>query len=62
MSEPHVMRATVREVCAPMQEHEYSVECHFSDGQKFAAVHVDGDFPELAGLIAEFLNGGPQHG
>lgn len=37
------------------------IECRFSDGQKFAAVQVDGRFPELAMRIAEFLNGSNEH-
>lgn len=32
------------------------LECRFDDGQKFAAISVDGDFPALADAIANFLN------
>jgi hypothetical protein len=35
---------------------EIHLECRFSDGQKFAAVIVDSDFPELANRIETFLN------
>jgi len=36
---------------------EIHIECRFADGQKRAAVKVDGEFPELATMIAKFLNG-----
>ncbi len=32
------------------------VECRFNDGQKFAAIQVDGDFGRLAWLIHNYLN------
>jgi hypothetical protein len=35
---------------------EIHLECRFSDGQKFAAVVIDSDFPELADSIEQFLN------
>lgn len=34
----------------------YHLECRFADGQKFAAVKVDGCYPELAHLISTMLN------
>lgn len=49
--EPNVIRATVREA-----DDELHIECRFSDGQKFAAVRVDSDLPELANRIASFLS------
>lgn len=49
--EPNVIRATVRDA-----DDELHIECRFSDGQKFAAVRVDSDFPELANRIASFLS------
>lgn len=54
--EPQVLFAGVRD---SEDEHGFPVldiECRFSDGQKFAAVQVDGDFPELAMRIAKFLS------
>lgn len=51
MSEPTVTHATVRDAVD-----ELHIECRFSDGQKFAAVKVDAEFPELASLVAELLN------
>jgi len=36
---------------------DFEIECRFSDGQKLAAITVDGDFPNLAGRICAFLNG-----
>ncbi len=35
---------------------DFDIECRFSDGQKLAAITVDGDFPNLAGRICAFLN------
>jgi hypothetical protein len=49
--EPNVIRATVRDA-----DDELHIECRFSDCQKFAAVRVDSDFPELANRIASFLS------
>lgn len=49
--EPNVVRATVRDA-----DDKLHIECRFSDGQKFAAVIVDADFPVLAQKIAEFLS------
>lgn len=49
--EPNVIKATVRDA-----DDELHIECRFSDGQKFAAVRVDSDFPELANRIASFLS------
>jgi hypothetical protein len=52
--EPKVVYATVRDSgdeVFPMLD----IECRFSDGQKFAAIQVDGDFPELAESIRKFL-------
>ena len=48
--EPHVTYATVRDA-----GDELHIECRFDDGQKFAAVTVDVEFPELATAIAAFL-------
>ena len=50
-TEPSVIFATVRNA-----EDELHIECRFSDGQKFAAITVDADFPELAAAVADFLN------
>lgn len=52
-SEPTVVSATVRE---SGNEYEFDIECRFSDGQKFAAIQVDGEFIELAHRIANFLS------
>lgn len=35
----------------------WDLECRFSDDQKFAAVSIDIEFPDLAERLAEFLNG-----
>jgi hypothetical protein len=50
MPEPACVYATVRDGFD-----EWHVECRFDDGQKFAAVHVDYDFPDLAHRIAAAL-------
>lgn len=49
--EPHVTLATVRQA-----GDDIHIECHFSDGQKLAAITVDGEFPRMARMIAGFLN------
>lgn len=47
-----IVSATVR-----VSDDEYlHIECRFSDGQKYAAVMVDADHPELAHDICEYLN------
>lgn len=58
--EPKVIYATVRDGHKmgghghPVFPHD--IECRFSDGQKFAAIEVDEQFPQLAKDIAEWLN------
>lgn len=54
-TEPRVIFAGVRDSEDDKGFPCFDIECRFSDGQKFAAVQVDGDFPELAQRIAEFL-------
>lgn len=39
-------------------EDELHIECRFRDGQKYAAVKVDENCPELAAAIAQFLSVG----
>lgn len=65
MAEPKLKFCTVRGAITISADHlppdsedfdEYHIECRFEDGQKFAAVTVDGRFPELADKIAAFLN------
>lgn len=56
MAEPMVVYATARDVENDDGVPVNVVECRFSDGQKFGAVEVDGDFPSLAFLIARMLN------
>ena len=65
MAEPKVKSCTVRgaitisaDSLPPDSEDfdEYHIECRFDDGQKLAAVSVEGQFPELADRIAAFLN------
>jgi hypothetical protein len=38
------------------------LECWFSDGQKFAPIAVDAQFPELAHRLVEFLNASAETG
>lgn len=54
-NEPIVVYATVR---PNGTGDDLDIECRFSDGQKFAAVKVDGGFPELTYRIANFLSKG----
>ena len=53
--EPKVFFATVRDSTNDKGYAILDIECRFEDGQKFAAVKVDGEFPELAQKIATFL-------
>ncbi len=53
--EPKITYATVRESQEDDGSISWDIECRFEDGQKFAAIQVDGDFPELALKLAEFL-------
>jgi hypothetical protein len=50
-TEPKLNFCTLREA-----EDEIHIECRFLDGQKLAAVIVDGEFPILARWIVNALN------
>ena len=50
--EPSLKYCTVRE-----GNDEWHLECRFSDGQKYAAILVDGECPRLAERVASLLNG-----
>ena len=52
MTEPALKYCTVRE-----GDSEWHLECRFSDGQKYAAIKIDGACPELATRVAALLNG-----
>lgn len=54
--EPTVTYATVRDSQDDKGFPVFDIECRFSDGQKFVSVKVDGDFPELAARISNFLS------
>ena len=56
MKEPKVIKAGVRETTDDIGDLAWDIECRFDDGQKFAAIQVDGDFEQLADDIAKFLN------
>lgn len=34
---------------------EFNLECRMDDGQKFSPIVINGEYPELAELIAAFL-------
>jgi hypothetical protein len=51
MKEPALMRCAVRE-----GDDEWHIECRFSDGQKYAAIKLDGACPQLATRVAALLN------
>ncbi len=55
MTEPKVIHATVREAVDDDGETVWHIECRFADGQKFAPIKVDGDFPDLADRIAKVI-------
>lgn len=52
MTEPALKYCTVRE-----GGDEWHLECRFSDGQKYAAIRVDGECPRLAERVSSLLNG-----
>jgi len=56
MKEPTVKRCTMRDAIDENDADEIHLECRMSDGQKGAFVVVDGDFPELARKLHDFLN------
>lgn len=56
-TEPNPVSATIRE-----SEDCWDIEVRFDDGQKFTAVEVDKDHPQLAHRIADMINEGPDHG
>ncbi|AFU88354.1 hypothetical protein CcrSwift_gp036 [Caulobacter phage CcrSwift] len=60
MTEPRLSYCTVRIGVLPDGDIEYHLECRFEDGQKYAAVKVDGGHERLAHRIAEFLNLGAE--
>lgn len=53
--EAKVTHATVRTSEDGRGIESYDIECRFSDGQKFAAIQVDGEFPKLAQRICAAL-------
>lgn len=55
MAEPKVIYATVRASINDDGEEAWDIECRFGDGQKFAPVVVDGNYPLLAHRIANAL-------
>jgi len=56
MSESKVIYATVRDAEDADGVEELHLECRFADGQKFAAVVIDGEFNDLAHALCDFLN------
>ena len=54
--EPQLIFAGVRDSEDEQGFPVLEIECRFNDGQKFAAVQVDGKFPELAMRIVKLLN------
>lgn len=56
--EPTIIYTTVRSSYDDeINESGFDIECRFSDDQKFAAVKVDVEFPNLAHRISDLLNG-----
>jgi hypothetical protein len=56
MEEPKVEFCTIRGAIDEWGEPENHLECRFSDGQKFAAIIIDGNFEKLARCMCDFLN------
>lgn len=54
--ESEVVHATVRESQDDKGYVVWDIECWFKDGQKYAAVQVDGDCLHLAQRIAKHLS------
>lgn len=54
--EPRVVYATVRDSLDAEGEAVLDIECRFEDGQKFAPIQIDAEFPELAHRIAMSLS------
>ncbi len=54
--EPRLLYCTMRDGLHDDGYPVIDIECRFDDGQKFAAVEVDGEFPDLARLIHDCLN------
>lgn len=58
--EPTIIYTTVRSSYndeSELTDGDFHLECRFSDGQKFGAVQVDREFPNLAHRISDLLNG-----
>ena len=53
--EAKVIHATLRD-----GDGEIHIECRFDDGQKFAAIVVDDQFPQLAEDILAFITTPPE--
>lgn len=58
-NEPELVRCTMRDDFDGIGDDPsgWSLECRFSDGQKYGAVTIDRPFAKLAWKIMDFLNG-----
>lgn len=56
MVEPKLKYCGVRDALNKDGINEIHLECRFDDGQKFAAVIIEGGFENLAHFIADYLN------
>lgn len=58
MSEARVIGVTIRDdgYDEEWDAEELHLECRFENGEKYAAVVVDGSKPELARIITDYLN------
>ena len=54
--EPRIHFTTVRDSSTGSGIPCFDIECRFVDGQKWATIQVDGEFPALASLVSELLN------
>jgi hypothetical protein len=56
MTEPTLLHCGIRDSADEFGFPMLDIECRFSDGQKYAAIVIDGEFPQLAEDIRDFLN------
>jgi len=54
--EPAVIKCGIRDSIDNDGLEEIALECRFDNGQKFSAITVDSEFPELANKVSSFLN------
>jgi hypothetical protein len=57
MTDPTLVSCAMRDSYdSELDETSTDIECRFSDGQKFAAIHVAANHDDLAGLVCSLLD------